>query len=289
MRLMYRTDSIKLAVIGDPVQHSLSPLLQNTMIESLGLNYIYLAQRIAPYQVSDWVSAATFLEFGGFNTTMPHKTSLLPFMESLSDDARLFGAVNTVVIRKRECHGYNTDGEGFLRSLADKEVLPQGRCVAVMGSGGAARSVVLKLAQAGADRVRVCCRTRSRGEALRALNPGTIEVCPLSTGEMRRILPDCDLLINCTPIGMRGNPDRFEDLTVLDCLPSGAVVYDTLYNPPQTELLAAAAARGHQTINGLGMLIHQGILSLELFVGAHIEPSKVMQPVKAALDQALRC
>ena len=289
MRVCYQNDSIKLAVIGDPVANSLSPLLQNTMIDCLGLNYMYFAQRIPPYQLSDWVSASTMLELGGFNATMPHKRSLLPFMETLSEDARLFGAVNTVVIRKRECRGYNTDGDGFLRSLAGKDVLPQGLRVVVIGSGAAARSITLKLARSGVEELNVCCRNQSQGEAIKKLNPANIAIRQLDEKEMPKILKRCDLLINCTPIGMHGNLDRFADLSMLDDLPDNAVVYDTVYNPAQTALLAAATARGHQTINGLDMLIHQGILSLELFADIRIEPASVMQPVRQALMDALRC
>jgi len=287
MRVTYTPDSVKLAIIGDPVAHSMSPVVQNTMIEVLGLNCIYLAQRIAPYQISDWISAAVLLEFGGFNATMPHKTNLMPFMDVLSEDARLFGAVNTVVIRKRECYGYNTDGDGFIRSLAAQGVTPDGRRAVVLGAGGAARSVVLKLARLGAEKVTVCCRTQSQGEAIRALNPSNIEVEPLTPDVLRTILPLCDLLVNCTPIGMHGVKTRFADLTVLDALPGHAVVYDTIYNPSQTELLAEASARGHQTVNGLGMLIHQGILALELFADVSIDPNLVMQPVCDALAKAL--
>ena len=155
----------KLCVIGDPVEHSLSPLIQNAMIKAAGLDCIYDARRVAGCDTAQWLAQAKEEGYIGFNATMPHKENLVPLMDELSADAALFRSVNTVCIRKGRAYGYNTDGDGFLRALREAEMEPAGRCVLVLGAGGAAKAVVSKLVQAGAAGVVVangprCCVLR---------------------------------------------------------------------------------------------------------------------------------
>ena len=170
LRVEVKNSTKKLCVIGDPVGHSKSPLIQNTMIAALGLDYVYLCQPVPRGSCRQWLDCARFAGYAGFNATMPHKEELVGLMDELDEDARLFGAVNTVCLRDGKAWGYNTDGAGFLRTLDDEGISPAGKRVLVLGAGGAAKAVCLKLAQAGADVV-VCNRTVSKAAELCALAP----------------------------------------------------------------------------------------------------------------------
>ena len=159
-------DGKKLAVIGDPIEHSLSPIIQQAMLDELGLACIYERIRVPAGTAAVWLSGAASMNLAGFNATMPHKTDLVPLMGTLSDDARMYRSVNTVVMRDGRFHGYNTDGAGFLHALHDEGIRPEGRHVVVFGAGGAARSVVLKLTSEGVASITVCCRNPSKAEEL---------------------------------------------------------------------------------------------------------------------------
>ena len=161
MQVEVKNSTKKLCVIGEPVLHSKSPLIQNTMLAALGLDYVYLCQPVPRGRCREWLECAKFAGYAGFNATMPHKEELVELMDELDGDARLFGAVNTVCIRDGRAYGYNTDGAGFLRALNDEGIDPAGKRVLVLGAGGAAKAVCLKLAQAGAEVV-VCNRTATR-------------------------------------------------------------------------------------------------------------------------------
>ena len=246
----------KLAVIGDPIEHSLSPLIQQAMLDELGLYCTYGRILVPAGTVAAWLPGAPGMNLAGFNATMPHKTDLVPLMNTLSDDARMYHSVNTVVIRDGLFHGHNTDGAGFLSSLLNEGIRPEGKKIAVYGAGGAARSVVLKLAAAEAKSIAVCCRTPAKAEEL-ARSSARVHVVALGSPDFERTLTEADLFINCTPLGMKGVPSQFADFRFLDALPASAPVCDVIYRPLKTELLKEAEKRGHQTMNGLGMLIHQ--------------------------------
>ena len=264
----------KLCVIGDPVLHSLSPALHNTMLQALGLNYIYLCQPVPRGRAAEWLAAAKLAGYAGFNATMPHKEELLPLMDELDADARLIGAVNTVCLRDGKAYGYNTDGEGFLRALADEGIHPAGKRVLVLGAGGAARAVCLKLAQAGAE-VGVCNRTAEKAAALCAHDPEHLRPAGFDGETLRREAAQCRLLVNCTSLGMEGAGRQFEDFSFLDALPHGAAVVDLIYAPAETELLRRAREKGHHTANGIGLLVNQAVLALERFTGAEIDPAEM--------------
>ncbi len=266
----------KLAVIGDPIEHSLSPVIQQAMLDALGLDCTYERIRVQAGHAKDWLPTAEGYGLGGFNATMPHKTDLVPLMDELSADARLFRSVNTVVLRNGRRLGFNTDGEGLLRSLAESGFAPQGRRIAVFGAGGAARSAVLKLAASGAEHIAVCCRRPEKAAEL--ADCPVVSVTSLSRQDTDAVLAEADLLINGTPLGMQGIDDDFEDFSFLDALPASATVCDLIYRPLETRLLREAKKRGHAALNGLGMLIHQAILALEHFAGMELDVS-VMKAV----------
>lgn len=284
-----REDSMKnilngkrLAVIGDPIGHSLSPVIQQAMLDALGLNCVYERIRVPAGTVADWLPGAPSSGLGGFNATMPHKADLVPLMSTLSDDARMYRSVNTVVIHEGRFHGYNTDGNGFLRSLLDEGVSPEGRNVVVYGAGGASRSVVLKLAAEKAGTVTVCCRTPARAEELAEASP-RIRVTDLSPRNTKAALAGADLFVNCTPLGMQGVSADFDNFDFLDALPASTPVCDVIYRPLRTHLLEEAELRGHKTINGLGMLIHQAILALEYFSGLELDAASMKAAAIACL------
>ena len=276
----------KLAVIGDPIEHSLSPLIQQAMLDELGLYCTYGRILVPAGTVAAWLPGAPGMNLAGFNATMPHKTDLVPLMNTLSDDARMYRSVNTVVIRDGLFHAPNTDGAGFLSSLLDEDIRPEGRKIAVYGAGGAARSVVLKLAAAEAKSIAVCCRTPAKAEEL-ARASARVHVVALGSPDFERTLAEADLFINCTPLGMQGVPSQFADFRFLDALPVSAPVCDLIYRPLKTELLKEAEKRGHQTMNGLGMLIHQAILALELFAAMPLDAALMKKAVEKRLIPVL--
>lgn len=275
-------DGKKLAVIGDPIEHSLSPLIQQAMLDELGLACVYERIRVPAGTASAWLPGAASMNLAGFNATMPHKTDLVPLMDTLSDDARMYRSVNTVVMRDGRFHGYNTDGAGFLHALHDEGIRPEGRHVVVFGAGGAARSVVLKLTSEGVASITVCCRTPSKAEEL-VRSSDRVHVAPLGGQDTLKALHGAELFINCTPLGMQGVPAQFSDFEFLDALPVSSPVCDLIYRPLRTRLLEEAQKRGHQTVNGLGMLIHQAILALEQFASQPLDASRM----KAAVEKRL--
>ena len=279
MQVELKNTTKKLCVIGDPVLHSKSPVIQNAMIKALELDYIYLCQPVPRGECRQWLECAKFGGYAGFNATMPHKQELVPLMDELDEDAQLFGAVNTVCIRGGRAYGYNTDGEGFLRSLTDEGIDPRRQRVLVLGAGGAAKAVVLKLALRGAE-VTICNRTAEKARLLHRHRPKRIRVAGFAPEDLRREAERCDLLVNCTSLGMSGTAGQFEDFSFLDGLGKDVPVVDLIYAPLETELLAQAKARGHQTVNGMGLLVNQAVLSLEHFADTEID-ADAMKPVIA--------
>lgn len=277
----------KLAVIGDPIEHSLSPVIQQAMLDALGIACTYERILVSAGSVSAWLPVAPDLNLAGFNATMPHKTDLVPLMDTLSDDARMYRSVNTVVIREGRFHGYNTDGEGFLRSLLEEDIHVRDMRVVVYGAGGAARSVVLKLAAEGAESVTVCCRTPQKAEELAAASP-RIRLCRMTEKACETALAEGELFINCTPLGMQGVQAQFEDFSFLDMLPPSAPVCDLIYRPLKTRLLEEAEKRGHAAMNGLGMLIHQAILALEHFSSLSLDAPLMKAAVMKRLIPVLK-
>ena len=274
----------KLCVIGDPVLHSKSPLIQNTMIRALGLDYEYGCQTVKREELERWLARVRAGEWAGFNATMPHKQALVPYLDELDEDARLYGAVNTVCNIDGKLYGYNTDGGGFARALALAGIPILGTNFLLLGAGGAARAVTLKLVQQGARRVVICNRTQERAAELAAHAPGVIAVSGFSSAQLSQAAGECDVLINCTNLGMAGSPE-WEDLSFLGALPPSAPVCDLIYHPLETTLLRRAGEQGHPIMNGLPLLIHQAILALEHFTQTKIDAAAMLPLVQAALEQ----
>lgn len=263
------------AVIGDPVRHSLSPAMHNAAFRALDLDWAYLALRVSAAQVGPAVSGAGALGLEGLNVTMPHKGAVIPYLSRLSQAAAMLGAVNTVYRAGGEWVGESTDGSGFLDALRlEQGFEPAGRRCMVVGAGGAGRAVVLGLAQAGAASVTVVNRTRERAELAAALAGPVGRVGSVEEAE------GADLVVNATPLGMRGAgpggwavpPER---------LGPGQLLVDLVYHPVRTPLVAAAAERGAKAVGGLGMLVHQGAHSFRLWTGERA-PIEVMRAAAEA-------
>ncbi len=251
----------RLAVIGDPIAHSLSPALHNAMACELGLPYVYEAVRVAADALPDWLARVRAEGWAGFNATMPHKLRLPPLLDGLTPEGEYYGAVNTVKNDGGVLTGHNTDGEGFARALAEHGRTFTGAKVTVLGAGGAAGAIVRRALRDGAARIAVLNRTLEKARTLRALDPEVVTALPLDAP----VPPDTELLVNTLPTGTP------VDWGFVGRLGGACAVFDILYAPPKTALLAAAEARGLLAVNGLGMLIHQAIPAFSFFTGAPVD------------------
>lgn len=252
------------AVIGDPVRHSLSPVLHNAAFRALDLDWAYLAFDVPAGGAGDALAAMRALGIDGLNVTMPHKADVAAAVDRLSPDAERLGAVNTVVREGSVLVGHNTDGEGFVRALrVDENVDLGGKRCLVRGAGGAARAVVLALVTAGAADVVVAARRREAAEEVVA-----IAGPPARVGEADEAA-GADVIVNATPVGMDNVVGI--DHTTLPVEPArlgpGQVVVDLIYDPLVTPFLEAARARGAVAVNGLGMLLHQAACAFRLWTG----------------------
>lgn len=256
----------QLFVIGDPVAHSLSPLLHQAMIDQTGAAYRYDVRTVRPEELPAFVRWAKDGGCAGFNVTMPHKEAILPLLDEVDATAASCGAVNTVCIREGRAIGHNTDGTGFLDSLAGQGFYPQGRTVLLLGAGGAAKAVGHALAAAGAGRIIVCARRSERAAALAAQLPSCGEGIVLAQDAIQQAAAVCDLLVNATPLGMAGSP-AFAGLDFLQAMPPHTVVYDLVYHPRRTALLEAAARQGLRTVGGIDLLIRQAVRAFTFFTG----------------------
>jgi shikimate dehydrogenase len=254
-------------VIGDPVAHSLSPLLHNTVFAELGLDWVSVGFPVAAGHAGEALTGARALGLRGLSVTMPHKDAVVGLVDRCTPRAERLGAVNCVVIDGDVCVGDNTDGAGLVAALRrGGEFEPSGTHCLVIGGGGAARAVVAALADAGAAEVVVVNRTPERAAAAAAL------AGPVGRVGSPAEAPGCQLVVNATPVGMAGTGAGAPSGWPIDpdLLGKGQVVVDLIYHPPVTPWLEAAQGRGARTLNGLGMLVHQAALQLTAWTG--LEP-----------------
>jgi shikimate dehydrogenase len=255
------------ACFGQPVAENPTQVMVEAAYRHHGLNWRYLTIEVAPANLADAVRGARAMGFAGFNCTIPHKVSVISHLDRLGESASVMGAVNCVVRRGDQLIGENTDGKGFLMAL--REVIdPKGAHVAMFGAGGAARAIGVELALAGAARILVVNRSTDRGIGLTQLltqkTGVTTEFVPWS-GDYR-VPGDVQVLINATSVGLF--PDLDARVAVdIETLRPGLIVADVIPNPPKTRLLREAAAQGCHTIDGLGMLVNQGVLGIEYWTG----------------------
>lgn len=266
------------ALFGDPVGHSLSPIMQNTAFQALGMDCCYVTYLVHKEDLSAAVQAVRALHLGGVNLTIPHKESVLQYLDEVQEDAQLIRAVNTIVNRDGCLFGYNTDAPGFLASLKSTGFDPNGKRVLIIGAGGAARAAAFALAKDGAARIDIFNRSSEKAEKLAQ---DLLQVYRLSAGareantSLIKSLKSADLLINATPVGMYPN-HRSEPLLTREQLHPGLLVYDLIYNPLKTRLLEEAEAAGCRVLSGLEMLVWQGVKAFQLWTGREA-PVDLMQ------------
>lgn len=250
------------ALIGWPVAHSVSPAMHNAAFRAIGLPWHYRLLPTPPGEVEAALARLKAQDYRGANITVPHKQAVMPHLDEIAGAARAIGAVNTIIVRQDRLVGHNTDAAGFLAALREAGFEPAGKRALVLGAGGAARAVIYALTRAGCA-VAVHNRTlRRAGDLIRAL-----DVPARLTPDLAEIEPAAfDLLVNTTPLGMTPHADASPWPEALP-LPARWTVYDLVYNPVETRLLARARAAGATTIGGLGMLVHQGALAFELWTG----------------------
>jgi shikimate dehydrogenase len=260
-------------VFGSPVAENPTGVMQEAAFQDRGLNWRYLTIEVHPEDLANAMAGLRAFNMRGINLTIPHKVAVIQYLDRLSPEAELIGAVNTVVREGDRLVGYNTDGKGFLRSVCeDASVDPQGKRIVFLGAGGAARAMTVELAMAGAGHITIVNRTPDRGRELTKL---LREKTPAKTqfvhwqGEYV-VPPGTDVLVNATPVGLFPNVDEMPRVAMASIGPD-LLVCDVIPNPPQTAFLSAAAARGARTLDGLGMLVYQGAVAFRLWTG--VEPS----------------
>lgn len=278
---------MKLQIIGDPVLHSKSPVIQGAMLRALGLDVPYTPHVVRRGGLPQYLAWARENGVAGFNATMPHKEDLLPLLDHIDPAARAIGAVNTVCLRDGRWVGFNTDGAGAVAALkSGLGMEPAGLTITLLGAGGAAKAVALALAEAGAERVFVCNRTLERAQALCAQDPlGRLAPAGFDSDTLSGMAGISRLLVNCTNLGMEGCPHQFEDFSFLDALPREAAVFDAIYHPAETQLLCRAKGRGLSTLNGLSMLVNQAVLALERFLDRPLDREAMAAAAADALGR----
>lgn len=274
---MAMTSEIKIyGVLGYPAKHSLSPLMHNAAFKALNINAEYRIFEIEPDNLEGFVRSLESQNIHGLNVTVPYKEKVIPFMDAVSNEAMLIGAVNTVSLSQGKSQGFNTDGEGFFKHLSeDLGFNVTGASIAIIGAGGAARAISVYLSKASPKRISIY---DVDGVKLLGLvnnlkkNFTNIEFNPVSSAEKLDI-NNADLLINASPVGMKES-----DCCLVDeiCFHKDLLVYDLIYNPEETRLLAAAKKAGAGVSNGLGMLLYQGMIAFTIWTGQKA-PKSIMQ------------
>ena len=261
-------------VMGWPVGHSRSPRLHGYWLAQHGIDGAYLPLPVRPEAFAGALRALGDLGFRGVNVTLPHKEAALAACDQVDPEARRIGAVNTIEFVDGALRGSNTDGFGFLENLRQgaPSWQPTAGPAVVLGAGGAARAVLVALADAGVPRILLLNRTRDRAESLAAELGGPIDV--RAWEERAEALGDAGLLVNTTSLGMAGQAPL--DLA-LDALPRSALVTDIVYQPLETALLVAARARGNTVVDGLGMLLHQARPGFEAWFGIRPEVTEALR------------
>ena len=258
-------------VLGDPVSHSLSPIMHNAAFKALGMDCQYHAFRVSADSLHDAIHGAYALGFGGLNLTIPLKEKALEIVKP-TDLAKNIGAVNTVDF-KDGITGHNTDGLGAKMALTESDVEIRGRKVLLLGAGGAARAIAFTLAEEGAI-VTIANRTLQRAISLAKdiARAGKISASGLT--DLKILVRNCDILINSTAIGM--SPNINETLVTSDMMHSDLVVFDIVYNPLNTRLLREAKIAGAKTIDGVMMLVYQGAQAFKIWTGEN-PPVDIME------------
>jgi len=253
-----------LGIIGHPISHSMSPIMHNIALNDLNLDYVYIAFDVIPKNLKNALKGMKALNIHGLNITIPHKESVIPYLDKVDSLAQKIGAVNTLKLTNDRLFGKNTDAAGFKQALNDAEINPSGLDVLIIGSGGAAKAVSYSLIES-VNRLTIFNRTKQNADqlvnTLKKDSKSQIIAKKLNEFNLANEIKNIDLLINATPVGMY--PSHHESVVSPDMFHKDMTVFDLIYNPLETQLIKDAKIAGCKTLNGLDMLINQGALAFE--------------------------
>lgn len=277
------------ALIGHPVKHSISPRFQQAALDYHGLNITYERWDIPPDGLHSAMDRLRHPSCLGANITIPHKEAVLEMADVIDDQAKLIGAVNTITNREGRLHGFNTDAPGFIRALRHYGGLePAGKSVLVLGAGGAARAVCFALLGEGVAGLAIANRRVTRAADLAAAlweagTRGEVKILEWSTMRETDRLAAFDLIVNCTPLGMKYGQAEDESPIPAACIPENALVCDLVYNPMETAFIREARKAGARVLGGLPMLVYQGAVSFGIWTGREAPVELMMETAKASL------
>lgn len=253
------------AVIGDPIGHSMSPVMHNDLFSFYQIDATYVPFQVKSEDLQDVMKGLKAMGVGGFNVTVPHKSALIPFLDEVDELAARIGAVNTVVNENGRLKGYNTDGPGFLEGLKTHISTVAGKKVLIIGAGGAARAIYFTLAKEKPLAIDMANRTIEKAEQLIADCPYTVSSAALSLAEAGKNSGEYDLIVQTTLIGMA--PKTAEQPLQLSSIKNQSLICDIIYNPLATKFLTAAKEKGASIQNGIDMFVYQGALAFEKWTG----------------------
>ncbi len=260
-----------LGIIGDPVEHSLSPVIQNAAINHLGLDYIYVPFRVRGENLEDAIAGFTAINLVGFNITIPHKQTIIPLLTEITSIAKAIGAVNTVWRTATGWKGTNTDVTGFIAPLKALSLNWDNMTSVVLGNGGAARAVVVGLAELGCRKIHLVGRNKDKLAIFHESwqhKPQITQIVTMHYWEnLPGLFPTADLIVNTTPIGMYPHVDRSPiEASLMKKIQNDAIAYDLIYTPSPTRFLTLAQEQGATIIDGIEMLVQQGASALEIWL-----------------------
>ncbi len=250
------------AVIGDPIDHSLSPTIHNAAFIMCNLDCSYIAYRIPKGELKEGIESLRSVNIAGFNVTIPHKIEMMKFLDDISDDCKMIGAVNTVTNDKGNFIGYNTDMDGFLEPIKKKKLEIKNENVLLLGAGGAARAILAGIVKEDVNEITIANRTIQKGEELiNFVNELGGRANVISLGDVKEDVSKFKLIINSTSIGLNGEQSPIS----LKTLDKNSIVYDIVYRPIKTEFIKEAEKQGANVIYGYEMLLGQAIRSFEIW------------------------
>ena len=255
-------------IIGDPIEHTMSPVMHNAAFKNKGVDYVYLPFRVKKEELGKAIEGMRALNMRGLNITIPHKVAVIQFLDELDPLADKIGAVNTVVNDNGVLKGCNTDATGFLKALLGKGTEPEGKNVVILGAGGASRAISFILAERGSSLVilnRTWDKAKLCADRISEIFQSEATALKLNRENLAAALSQADILVNATSVGM--SPDINETLVTSNLLKPDLVVFDIVYNPIKTRLQKEAEAAGATVIGGLDMLVWQGASAFEKWTG----------------------
>ena len=268
-------------IIGDPVEHTMSPVMHNAAFAKMGIDYWYVPFKVGKEDLGKAIDGMKALNIRGLNVTIPHKVTVIPFLDELDPLAKKIGAVNTIVNEDGVLKGYNTDATGFLQALLETGTEPRGKNIVILGAGGASRAISFILAERDAHLVILNRQlemdwAEELAQRISQIFNQEVKALELNEENLATVLDGADIVVNATSVGM--SPDIDGTPVPAQLLKPGLVVFDIVYNPIKTRLLREAEAAGAKTISGVDMLVWQGASSVEMWTGLR-EPIELMKEV----------